>query len=273
MDALEIWGFDRYVRELESQLANVRIPASPPPNPPPVEEIEPDSVAGYGTCFAVGPMGTIVTANHVVEGGLSVQVTLASGISAIAEVVAFSGSNDVAVLSIPIATPDYLNLAEPRSLSVGDPVFTMGFPVVWILGSEPKFSEGSVSSLSGIGGEGAFLQISVPVQPGNSGGPLVNASGEVVGIISSTAATLPFMEATGGTAPQNINWAVNIDFARPLIDSPTNPTEPTLDRGAAIEKTRQALCLVETLLSEPQELFRGERIVDDDLDRPRLRRP
>jgi len=87
-------------------------------------------------------------------------------------------------------------------------VFTVGYPVTDILGEELKFTDGVISSLSGVGDDAAFVQITVPLQPGNSGGPLVNNAGEVVGVVTSTAAVANFVR-TVGTLPQNINWAAN----------------------------------------------------------------
>ena len=125
---------------------------------------------------------------------------------------------------------------------MGDWVFTFGFPTKSILGSEPKFTEGSVSALSGVGGEASFLQISVPVQPGNSGGPLANERGEVVGVIAASAALEPFLKATG-TLPQNVNWAVKAEYAQLLFDPPTL-SRVASNRRDAIEMAKAAICEV-----------------------------
>ena len=130
-----------------------------------------------------------------------------------------SPANDLALLKVNTDTTHFLPLAAARSASVGQKVFTIGFPVTDVLGDDPKFTEGSISSLTGPSGEISFLQISVPVQPGNSGGPLVNESGEVVGVVTASAAIIPFLSATG-TLPQNVNWAIKSDFALPLFEPP-----------------------------------------------------
>ena len=123
----------------------------------------------------------------------------------------------------------------------------MGYPTQSILGGEPKFTEGSISALSGMGGEAAFMQISVPVQPGNSGGPLVNAEGEVVGIITATAAIELFLRTTG-TLPQNVNWAVKSDYAQLLFDQPPRRSK-TSTREAAIARAIKASCRVEVIVN------------------------
>jgi S1-C subfamily serine protease len=119
----------------------------------------------------------------------------------------------------------------------------MGYPVAEILGQGPKYTNGVVNSLSGVGGEASLLQISVPVQPGNSGGPLVNERGEVVGIVTSTAAVQTFLAVTD-SLPQNVNWAVKAEYARPLFNSPGFRIYAANGKEA-VQRVRQAICMVE----------------------------
>jgi S1-C subfamily serine protease len=138
-----------------------------------------------------------------------------------------------------------LSFGRTGSFKLGDPVFTIGYPASDILGPEPKFTDGSISSLSGLGGEASLLQITVPIQPGNSGGPLVNEQGYAIGVVTSSAAVRPFLQATG-TLPQNINWAVKADYAVPLFEVPSSQP-PAKDRAEAIGRTKQATCTIEVL--------------------------
>jgi S1-C subfamily serine protease len=121
-------------------------------------------------------------------------------------------------------------------------VFTIGFPVPQVLGEEPKFTEGSITSVSGPDAEASLLQVSIPVQPGNSGGPVVTNSGLVVGVVTASAAIESFYGRTG-TLPQNVNWAINAEFAIPLVG--TQPDRATASRQAAIERAKKAVCYVE----------------------------
>ena len=105
---------------------------------------------------------------------------------------------------------------KPGAVEIGDDVFTLGFPISDLLGKEVKYTDGSISSLSGLKGDATFFQISVPIQPGNSGGPLVNEKGNVVGIVTATAAVEAFYQATG-SMPQNVNWAVKGAYASLLL--------------------------------------------------------
>jgi S1-C subfamily serine protease len=88
------------------------------------------------------------------------------------------------------------------------------------------------------------MQVSVPLQPGNSGGPLVTDDGYAVGIVTATAAVQRFVEATG-SLPQNVNWAVKADYALPLFERSTDSAARS--RQDAIERTRSALCAVEVI--------------------------
>ena len=197
----------------------------------------------FGTCFVVSPDGLILTAHHVIDGAEDIEVILSSGLSLKASLQQSAKSNDLAVLKVSSPTPNYLSLIPSREAKVGDSVFTMGFPVKALLGEEPKYTDGTISALSGPGGEATIFQTTVPIQPGNSGGPIVNNKGEVVGIVSSTAAIRLFLHVTG-SLPQNINWAIKSDYALLLFNSsPRLP--PTSNRETAVELVRSGICAIE----------------------------
>ncbi|MBN2272469.1 MAG: trypsin-like peptidase domain-containing protein [Sedimentisphaerales bacterium] len=207
-------------------------------------KVEPPKTVSQGTGFAVSPDGHIVTAHHVVEGAKTIKVYLSKDTFGSATILRTDPPNDLAVLKVENTIPVFLPVAPMRSVKTGDRVFTIGFPVRSILGEEAKYTEGVVSSLSGIQDTASFLQITVPVQPGNSGGPLVNEKGEVVGVITSTAAILSFIEESGAL-PQNVNWAVKADYLRPLIELPTIDKKQ-LSREEVIASVKKATFLIET---------------------------
>jgi len=199
-------------------------------------------VATSGTCFFVTKDGLAATSAHIVDGASRIEVTTSTGSTYPATVERISRSTDVAVLRVSVGAAPYLSLSPSRGVMTGDRVFTLGFPFTEILGSEPKFTDGAISSLSGIQGEQSLFQVTVPVQPGNSGGPLVTESGEVVGVIASTAAVELFFRAAG-TLPQNINWAVKSEYVA-SVGGLDMVERPTLSRSESIAQAKQATCRV-----------------------------
>lgn len=215
------------------------------PDSAPSQQTEPkEAHQATGSCFAVSE-DEVITSHHVVAGASKITVKFQSGNARSAQVSQQSQSTDLAVLKIQGSTPAYLSLAKPRSLQVGQEIFTIGYPVAAVLGHEPKFTEGSVSALSGVGGDATFFQMSVPIQPGNSGGPVMNFEGQVVGIVAATAAVEAFYSNTG-SLPQNVNWASKADYARLLFDVPEQRKQ-AVSRQEAIEMTMSALCEVRSL--------------------------
>jgi S1-C subfamily serine protease len=196
-----------------------------------------------GTGFVVRPDGMLVTAWHIVQAGGVVSVACPDQPPQLASPLEISRIHDVAILRVPLSGLPYLSLSEAGSLRLGDPVFTIGFPVADLLGSDPKFTDGAVSALSGLGGDASLMQVTVPIQPGNSGGAVLTSEGEVVGVVVSSAAVQAFLTVTG-TLPQNLNWAVKAEYVRPLFEPPAAQPRAS-SRRAAIDRALQATCLIE----------------------------
>jgi serine protease Do len=95
---------------------------------------------------------------------------------------------------------------------LGEPVAAYGFPLGQILATEGNFTLGNVTSVAGLGGDSRHFQISAPVQPGSSGGPVLDASGRVTGIAMSSLDTLKMVNITG-QVPQNVNFAISASIA------------------------------------------------------------
>ena len=100
----------------------------------------------------------------------------------------------------------------------GDPVTALGYPLSGILATTANLSVGNVSALAGLGDDSRYLQISAPVQRGNSGGPLLDASGHLVGIVTAKLDAIRIARFTGDV-PQNVNFALKAEVARTFLDS------------------------------------------------------
>jgi S1-C subfamily serine protease len=214
--------------------------ASQAPVAPPAEKRTELSI---GTGFAVLSRRTLVTAYHVVDGAKVIEVVCGEGASTTGVVEKIDPANDLALILISAPASGYLEMSAENSLSIGQKVFTMGYPVPDVLGYEAKYSDGSISSLSGIQGAVSLIQTTVPIQPGNSGGPLADESGKVVGVVTSTAAVQSFLKHTG-TLPQSINWAVKSEYLHPLLGGILQ--DPVYVAPSAIERVQKSVCLIRT---------------------------
>jgi S1-C subfamily serine protease len=194
-----------------------------------------------GTGVAAHPDGYVLTAWHVVQGCSDIKVQFVDGSQSPAEVVAKAESHDLAVLKLRNPTPNWLGLS-PEGTWMGERVFTIGFPAVQVLGLRQTLSEGVVSSTTGIKEVPDSLTTSVPIQPGNSGGPLIDHEGYIVGVIAASADAVTFYRETG-VLPQSLSWAVKADAVRSLFNVPP-PPPPTTGRRAAIERAAAATCWI-----------------------------
>jgi S1-C subfamily serine protease len=233
-------GFTDFANDLEEQLRLA--PQRLAQEEQAIAAAQPQPKVTQGTGFLVRPDGSILTALHVVDGSKAIAVKC-EGFPAVSATLGDTArSVDLAVLRTSLTGAPYLSIRDARSVRLGDSVFTIGFPAAVLLGAEPKFTDGSISAMSGPGKEAVLMQITVPVQPGNSGGPVVATDGSVVGVVTATEAVLTFLQVTG-TLPQNINWAVKAEYAKPMFDQPI-PRPSAKSRGEAIQRATQASCIV-----------------------------
>jgi S1-C subfamily serine protease len=213
--------------------------------PNPQEARTPESRArlrGFGTCFAVSPSGLLVTNNHVVAGADEIVVEFTKGRAHRARIRAASMRHDLAILSISAKPPALLPVASARRLLRGDGVFTFGFPVPHLLGWELRYTDGTISALS-VRNDSSMIQTSIPIQPGNSGGPLVTDEGIVVGIITSKLKAAAF--AGTGTVPESIAFARKADpLIRLLGGAPSG--RRARSRSEALRRAERATCRVYT---------------------------
>lgn len=179
---------------------------------------KPATGAATGTGFFVTP-AIVITNHHVVANAKRVEVTFQNEYTLAAKVLSKDATNDIAVLEISGLETKVapLPLGSARSVREGERVYTIGFPLSGTLGTNHKISEGIINSITGMKDDPTRFQISIPIQPGNSGGPLITSDGRVVGITSSGLNSAYFLQNTGN-APQNVNFAIKADYILPIID-------------------------------------------------------
>jgi S1-C subfamily serine protease len=184
--------------------------------PPPPKQQEAGAQPGdvfTGTAWGVAK-GYLVTASHVIKDGRKIEVYSEGQPVGTARVVTDDPANDVAILKLTQLHPQPLiafSLAD-HTATLGRSVFTLGYPAPDILGQHVKMTAGEVSATAGAGDDARFLQISVPIQPGNSGGPIIDWEGEVVGVARST------IGAIGDEPAQNVNYAVKASYVRAMLE-------------------------------------------------------
>jgi outer membrane protein assembly factor BamB len=176
-------------------------------------------IAGSGTGFFITADGYLLTNHHVVEGARDISIKTDKGLLP-AKVVKVDKKNDLAVLKVEGKFAP-LPLLSSRKVGLGEKVFTIGFPRPKVQGFSPKITDGIISSLAGIQDDPRDFQISVPVGPGNSGGPLVDQYGNVIGVIVSKLSAKYLLLRNRGDVdlPENVAYAIKGTFALGFMES------------------------------------------------------
>ncbi len=173
--------------------------------------------ASFGTAWPVAS-GHVITNYHVIADSKEIMLINRQGEEVHARVTLTDEINDIALLSVD--HPEQLPPALPLSSNVaglGANVFTIGYPRVDVLGRSPKLSAGLISSENGLEDNPDAYQTSVPIQSGNSGGPLLNMRGEAVGLVASM---LGFVDPVTGITNtiDNISFSVKIERVSDLLE-------------------------------------------------------
>ena len=200
-----------------------------------------------GTGFAIGS-NCIVTNHHVIDGAKAIKIKGVKGnfeVQYQAEVIASDRNNDLALLKITDSHfAGFANIpyAAKTALSdVGEDIFVLGYPLTSTMGEEIKLTTGVISSRSGFQGDIASYQISAPVQPGNSGGPLFDSKGNLIGVVSAKH-----------TQAENAGYAVKTSYLKILIENavgnitlPNNNQISNLPLTEKIKKVDDYIVLIE----------------------------
>ena len=210
-----------------------------------IAKSQPSNWSGSG--FALGN-GYLVTNYHVVEDAKTINVKgirgdFNNGYSA--EVVATDKVNDIAILKIndsqfsEFGTIPYG--VSSKMADVGESIFVLGYPLTQTMGDEIKLTDGLISSRTGFQGDIANYQMSAPVQPGNSGGPMFNSKGNVIGIVCAHHA-----------GAENAGYAIKISYLKLLIEStglsivlPSNNTISALSLPEKVKRLKNFVYYIE----------------------------
>ncbi len=212
------WIHSKYVRVEENADASEKVVHTPEPALPPSKAPQPEGKGGgSGTGFFVNSDGYLVTNAHVIENCTSIRITADRGTATEADVVARDVTNDLAVLRTTLKLDKVA--AIRTNIRLGENVEAFGFPLTSLLATSGNFTAGSVTALAGLGDDSRYLQVSTPVQPGNSGGPLLDQNGNVVGVVSAKLNALALMFMTKGDVPQNVNFAIKADLVASFLES------------------------------------------------------
>lgn len=186
---------------------------------------EKDRQGNMGTGFLVTKEGLVLTSYHIVINNKKIEVVFPQkNITKEAIIKIQDPQNDIVLLEIKnINFSELFNEPIPYSIAdislakTGQEIFTLGFPLGDAMGTRPRLSTGKIDSLFGLRDDPRHFQISNPLQPGNSGGPLFNNKGELVGIVVS-GLDAKYLYENYGIIPQNVNFAIKISFVKNLLD-------------------------------------------------------
>ena len=244
MTPRQIAEAQQLAREWRPRPSDAPTPDLPVKRKPPVRYTIERASTGSG--FFVSDNGHILTNAHVVSGCTDVRIPPAVSV----RVAARDDSSDLALLR---GSADQVGAVsvfrEGRGIRPGADVVVIGYPLHGVVASEANVTKGNVSALAGPGDDRRLFQMTAPVQPGNSGGPVLDTSGHVVGVTVAKLDAVKIARVTGDI-PQNVNFAVSAGTARAFLDAQSVPYETarsadTLAPDAVAAKAKKFTVLVE----------------------------
>ncbi|PVY76430.1 Sel1 repeat-containing protein [Tamilnaduibacter salinus] len=206
--------FDAWRQNNQSRYPDCKATAGSPR--PKADEGDP-SLAGTGTGFFVSDRGHVLTNHHVVDECERLEIRTLGNPIADARLVNVSKKDDLALLKttdfdVPMVAR-FRTHSDPR---LGDPVYIFGFPLSHTLTKSGNLTNGIISGLEGMGGLSTHYQTTAPIQPGNSGGPVVDKDGNVVAVVVSTV-NQEYFRTKFKTDVQNANFVIKGHVARGFL--------------------------------------------------------
>jgi len=202
-------------------------------------------INGSGTGFIITKDGYIVTCHHVIKDANEIKIII-GGSEYPAKLVRDDPNNDLALLKINGSFPA-IAFSPNRSAKMGQEVFTIGYPNPSLQGVNAKITKGTINSLTGFQDDLRLYQVSVPVQPGNSGGALLNENGNILGIIVAMLSAKTTFKISG-SLPQNVNYAVKSMYAQAMLDTLPEVYNkllaPSKSKSNAVERVKKSTVMV-----------------------------
>ena len=177
------------------------------------DEGRPRGGASSGSGFAVDRRH-IITNAHVVDGARSISV-VSERFTGPAELVFSDPRNDIALLCVDRDLEAAARFREALDIHLGEDIVVLGFPLQGLLGSGPQATAGNVSSLCGIGNDISILQFTAPIASGNSGGPILDSTGLVIGLVHASLNIDRIRQA--GNNAENVNFGVKAPVVRTFL--------------------------------------------------------
>jgi len=179
----------------------------------------PNKPISSGSGFFISKDGIIATNAHVVDNSSKIEITFSNELGRFtydARILLIDKKNDVALVKIEdndFQGLNFIPFSINEKANIGESVFTIGYPLNEVMGNNFKVTNGIISSNTGIGDDLRYFQITVPIQPGNSGGPLFNKDGDVIGITSSRLNSDAI-----GIKVENVNYAIKSSYLLNIIN-------------------------------------------------------
>jgi serine protease Do len=163
-----------------------------------------------GTAFYINKSGQMITAAHVLRDCLVLEAQK-DGVTLPVKLNASSNLLDLAVVDSGMPTDRALPLRIGQTITLGEGVTNVGYPLQGLLADSPNLTRGNVSARAGMKGSVGLFQFSAPIQPGSSGGPVVSDGGELLGVTVSSLNAAALIK--DGLLPQNVNFALEAKYA------------------------------------------------------------
>ncbi len=192
-------------------------------------------VIGSGTGFVISSNGDIVTNHHVVKGCETIKATVKSKLVTLS-LVNFDKQNDIALLNSESIRIPPLPFEKTPIYPLQD-VIAAGYPLIQQLGTSLKYTKGVISSLSGMGNRHSEFQLDAAIQPGNSGGPVVDAyTGNILGMAVAKL-TVSQKQIENGFIPEGTNFAIKASVIRSFLDA----NSVKFETAEAVSRERRAV--------------------------------